>query len=87
MGNNKRASCFATLPQNELNNAVAHFYPRNKPPKKGSNMGGKTRNIAIQLLLQQYCKRSCTFFVARFTVSTRDKVCGELRQDSASAVG
>ena len=29
-------------------------------------MGGKTRNIAIQLVLQQRCKTSCTFFVARF---------------------
>ena len=28
----------------------------------GSNVGGKTRNIAIQLVWQQYCKTSCTFF-------------------------
>ena len=34
----------------------------------GLNMGGKTRNIAIQLVLQQCCKTSCTFFVARFSV-------------------
>ena len=27
----------------------------------GSNVGGKTRNIAIQLVWQQYCKTSCTF--------------------------
>ena len=32
----------------------------------GLNMGGKTRNIAIQLVLQQCCKTSCTFCVARF---------------------
>ena len=32
------------------------------------NIGGKTRNIAIQLVLQQCCKTSCTFFVARFSV-------------------
>ena len=25
MGNNKRATCFATLPQNELNSDVAYF--------------------------------------------------------------
>ena len=30
-------------------------------------MGDRTRNIAIQLVLQQCCKTSCTFFVARFT--------------------
>ena len=29
-------------------------------------MGGKTRNVAIQLVVQQCCKTSCTFFVARF---------------------
>ena len=28
----------------------------------GSNVGGKTRNIAIQLVWQLYCKTSCTFF-------------------------
>ena len=32
-------------------------------------MGGKTRNIAIHLLLQQCCKTSCTFFVVRFSVT------------------
>ena len=29
------------------------------------DVGGKTRNIAIQLVLQQCCKTS--FFIARFT--------------------
>ena len=33
--------------------------------KTGSNVGGKTRNIAIQLVLQQCCKTSCTFFLPR----------------------
>ena len=28
---------------------------------------GEMRNIAILLLLQQCCKTSCTFFVARIT--------------------
>ena len=32
------------------------------------NMGGKTRNIAIQLVLQLCCRTSCTLFVARFSV-------------------
>ena len=31
--------------------------------------GGKTRNITIQLVLQQCFKTSCMFFVARFIVS------------------
>ena len=30
--------------------------------------GGKTRNVTLQLLLQQCCKTSCMFFVARFSV-------------------
>ena len=30
-------------------------------------VGGKTNNIAIQLILQPCCKTKCTFFVARFT--------------------
>ena len=33
----------------------------------GLNVGGKTRNIAIQLVLQQCCNSGCTFFVARFS--------------------
>ena len=39
-----------------------------KPVKTGLNVGGKARNIAIELVLQQYCKTCCTFFVARFSV-------------------
>ena len=34
----------------------------------GLNVGGETRSIAIQLVLQQCCKTNCTFFVARFAV-------------------
>ena len=30
---------------------------------KSLNAGGKTRNIAIQLILQQCCKTSCTFLL------------------------
>ena len=29
------------------------------------NVGGETHNIAVQLILHQCCKTSCTFFVAR----------------------
>jgi len=32
------------------------------------DVAGKTRHIAIQLVLQQCCKTSCKFFVARFFV-------------------
>ena len=32
-------------------------------------MGGKTRNIAIQLVSQQCFKTSCMFFVARFKIT------------------
>ena len=32
-------------------------------------MDGKTRNISFQPVLQQFCKTSCTFFVARFSVA------------------
>ena len=74
-GNKKRAICFATWLQNELNSDVARFTTyENKPYnliscKTGSNMGGKTRNIATQLGLQQCCKTSCTFLVAHFTAA------------------
>ena len=33
------------------------------------------RNITIQLLLQQCCKTSCTFFVARFSVTFNTALC------------
>ena len=71
-GNKKH--CFATLMQNELNSDVARFTTHIKPVLQqirllaGLNTGGKTRNIAIQLVLQKCCKTSCTFFVARFPV-------------------
>ena len=55
----------------------ARFTTRIKPVLQqirlltGLNVGGKTRNIAIELVLQQCCKTSCTFFVARFSVPLR----------------
>ena len=32
------------------------------------DLGGKTRNVALQLVLLQCFKTSCMFFVARFSV-------------------
>ena len=72
---NKKRKIFATWLQKELNSDVARFTTHENKPynliscKTGSNMGGKTRNIATQLGLQQCCKTSCTFFVARFTAA------------------
>ena len=71
-GNKKRATGLATLPQNELNSDVARFTTHTKPVLQqirlltGLNMSGKTRNIAIQLVLQQCCKTSCTFLLPVF---------------------
>ena len=68
-GNKKLAICFATWLQNELNGHVARFTTHENKPgnliscKTGSNIGGKTRNITIQLGLKQCCKTSCTFFL------------------------
>ena len=58
-GNKKRTIRFATWLQNELNSDVDRFTTHENKPcnliscKTGSNMGGKTRNITIQLGLQQ----------------------------------
>ena len=66
-GNKKQVNFLATLLQNELNSDVAPFTTHIKPVLQqirlltGLNVGGKTRNIAIQLVLQQCCKTSCTF--------------------------
>ena len=73
-GNKKRATCFATLLRNELNSDVARFItdvrtcPATNKVARFSFVGGKKRNIAIQLVLQECCKTSYTFLVARFTV-------------------
>ena len=51
-GDIKRATCFATLLQNELNNDVARFTTDEKKPsnliccKTGSNVSGKTCDMA-----------------------------------------
>ena len=73
-GTEKRATCFATLLQNEVNTDVVRFTTHIKPVLRqirlltGLNMSGKTRNIAFQLVLQQCFKTSCSFFVACFSV-------------------
>ena len=75
-GNKKRAICFATLQQNELNSNVAGFttHVSFKPVLRQIWLQGlffvvgKTRDIASQLVLQKSHKTSCTFFAARFTV-------------------
>ena len=74
MGNKKSAARLATFLLNELNSDVASFTTHIKPVLQqirlltGLSVGGKTRNIAVQLVLQQCCQTSCTFFVAHFSV-------------------
>ena len=69
-GNKKPATYFATLLQNELKSHVARFTTHIKPVLQqirlltGLNMGGKTCNIAIQLVLLIVAKQ-----VARFLLS------------------
>ena len=68
-----KKTCLATLLQNELNSDVARFTTHIKPVLQqirlltGFIEGAKTRNIALQLVLQQSCKRKLHVFVARFT--------------------
>ena len=72
---NKKRKIFATWLQKELNSDVARFTTHENKPynliscKTGSNIGGKTRNITIQLGLKQCCKTSCTFFCYPFYCS------------------
>ena len=72
LGDRKRATCLATLLQNKLNSDVTRFTTHIKPVLQqirlltGLNVSGKTRNIAIQLVLQQCCKTSCTFLLPVF---------------------
>ena len=50
--------------QNELNSDIARFTTHIKPVLQQIRL----LKGAIQLALQQYCKTSCTFFVARSSV-------------------
>ena len=54
---------FATLLQNELNSDAAHFTTLQQ---MGFNVGGKTLNIANELVLHQRWKTSCKFFIFYF---------------------
>ena len=69
MGNKKHATCFATLLQNELPSDVARLTTLIKPVLHqirlltGLNVGGKTCDIAFQLVLQQcWHVICCPFF-------------------------
>ena len=70
-GNKKRATCFATLLQNELNSDVARYKAHVKPVLQqirlltGLNMGGKTRRT---LLFNSVCSNVAKH-VARFLLS------------------
>ena len=72
---NKKRKIFATWLQNELDSDVARFTTHENKPyniiscKTGSNIGGKTRNITIQLGLKQCRKTSCTFLYCPFYCS------------------
>ena len=70
-GQQKRATCFVTLLQNELESDVARFTTHVQTclaTNQVSFKGGKTGNIAFQLVLQQCGKTSSTCFVAYFTL-------------------
>ena len=67
-GNKRHETCFATLPQNEVQSDVAHFTTQFKPVFQqirlltGLNVGGKTCNIVFQPVLQHVAKQ-ITFFL------------------------
>ena len=60
-GNKKRATCFATLLQNDMNTDVARFTTRIRTCLATNKVArlffvdGKTRNSHIRLVLQQWC--------------------------------
>ena len=75
-GQQCHATCFATLLQNELDSDLKRFTTHIKPVLHQIRLltalnVGKTRNIVIQLVLQQCYKTSCTFSVACFTEVSR----------------
>ena len=75
-GNKKPVSSFAILLKNELNSDVARFTNHLRTYLATNQaarillpyVGGKTCNIAIQLVLKLIRKTRCTFFVTCFTV-------------------
>ena len=74
-GNKKRATCFATLLQNELNSDVGRFTTHIKPVLQPTNRvvnrfkhGWLTRNMAIELVLQAiFAKQVTRFLLPVFT--------------------
>ena len=65
----KKCNLFCKIGAKRVEQQCCTFYHLRKKPcnlicyKTGSNVGGKTRNISIQLVLQQCFKTSCTFFL------------------------
>ena len=57
----------------KLNSDFARFTTQVKPVLQQIRLhvGGKTCNLSFQLVLQQWRKTSCTFFVACFTEAVR----------------
>jgi len=70
VGNKKRATCFASSLQNELN---TFYHPKNPWNlicyKPGSNFGGKTHTIAIQFVFSNVAKLIARFFCCPFYYS------------------
>ena len=66
--------------QNKLNSDVVRLTTDIKPVLQqitlltGLNVGGITRNIASQIVLQQCCETSFTFFVTHFSVPSHIKM-------------
>ena len=78
----KRATCFATLLQNELNNDVAGFttdfrtcLPTNEVSRFFFTWVRKRATWLFKLVLQQCCKTTCTFFCCLFYRTLRRKCC------------
>ena len=71
-GSKKRATCFVTFLENELNSDVArctiHALTNNQQIRLQGFISWvvKRATSAIQLILRQSCKKSCKFFVYPF---------------------
>ena len=72
-GEQKHATRFATLLQNELNGDVARFTTHVQTCKQRDLLHDRFYNAQhrYSTRLQQCCKTSCTFFVVRFSVPLR----------------
>ena len=82
----KRATCFKILLQNELNSDNARFTTQVRTCLAATKIArfhfadGKTRNVAIQLVLKQSRKTSCTFFCWPFYLTLRYHSCDEKKE-------